>query len=88
MFGVKWVRDVPGLEGGGEMGQRRASQVASAVKSRLPTQGAEEARAPPPGREGALGEGAAALSRLLPGEPHGQRSLAGCSPRGRRVGHD
>ena len=25
---------------------------------------------------------------FLPGEPHGQRSLAGCSPRGRRVGHD
>ena len=25
---------------------------------------------------------------LLPGEPHGQRSLAGCSPRGRRVRHD
>ena len=25
---------------------------------------------------------------LMPGESHGQRSLAGCSPRGRRVGHD
>ena len=24
----------------------------------------------------------------LPGEPHGQGSLAGCSPRGHRVGHD
>ena len=24
---------------------------------------------------------------LLPGKSHGQRSLAGCGPRGRRVGH-
>ena len=23
-----------------------------------------------------------------PGESHGQRSLVGCSPQGRRVGHD
>ena len=33
VFGVKWVRDFPGLEGGGETGQRRASQVAPMVKS-------------------------------------------------------
>ena len=25
---------------------------------------------------------------FLPGESHGQRSLAGCSPQGRRVGND
>ena len=25
---------------------------------------------------------------FLPGESHGQRSLVGCGPRGRRVGHD
>ena len=31
-------------------------------------------------------KGMATHSRFLPGEPHGQRSLAGCSPWGRRVG--
>ena len=25
---------------------------------------------------------------FLPGESHGQRSLVGCNPKGRRVGHD
>ena len=28
------------------------------------------------------------LQYFLPGKSHGQRSLAGCSPWGRRVGHD
>ena len=28
------------------------------------------------------------MDRLLPGKSHGQRRLVGCSPWGRRVGHD
>ena len=40
------------------------------------------------GQEGALEEGVATLSVFLPGESHGQRSLAGYSPRAGRVAHD
>ena len=36
------------------------------------------------GQEDPLEEEVATRSSLLPGESHGQRSLAGCSPRGRR----
>ena len=40
------------------------------------------------GREDPLEKGMATHSSILPGESHGQRSLAGYSPRGHRVGHD
>ena len=42
-----------------------------------------------PGLGRSLGEGNGFNTPiLLPGKSHGQRSLAGYSPRGRRVGHD
>ena len=37
-----------------------------------------------PGREDPLEEGVATTPVFLPGESHGQRSLAGCSPRGHK----
>ena len=40
------------------------------------------------GQEEPLEEEMAAHSSVLAGESHGQRSLAGYSPRGHRVGHD
>ena len=39
-------------------------------------------------REDALEESMQPTPVFLPGESHGQRSPAGYSPRGRRVGHD
>ena len=39
-----------------------------------------------PGSEDSLEEGMATAPVLLPGESHGQRSLVGYSPSGRRVG--
>jgi len=38
----------------------------------------------PPGREDPLEEGRATLSSILPGEAHGQRSLAGYGPKGHK----
>ena len=41
------------------------------------------------GSERSPGEKMTPTPVFLPGEPHGQRNLAGCSPQGRRwVGHD
>ena len=40
------------------------------------------------GQEVPLEEDMARTSILLPGESHGQRCLAGYSPKGCRVGHD
>ena len=40
------------------------------------------------GGEDPLEKGMATTPAFLPGEFHGQRSLAGYSPRGRRVGHN
>ena len=40
------------------------------------------------GQEDPLEEDMARTSILLPGESHGQRCLAGYSPKGCRVGHD
>ena len=40
------------------------------------------------GGEDPLEEGLATHSSILAGQSHGQRSLAGYSPRGRRVGHN
>ena len=37
-----------------------------------------------PGREDPLEEGMATTPVFLPGESHGQRSLVGCSPEGRK----
>ena len=37
-----------------------------------------------PGREDPVEEGVATTPVFLPGESHGQRSLAGCSPQGRK----
>ena len=47
-------------------------------------QEAQETRVPSPGREGPLVQEMAPSPVFLPGKSHGQRSLAGCSPRGRR----
>ena len=41
-------------------------------------------QAQPLGQEGPPEEGMATTPGLLPGESHGQRSLAGCSPWGRK----
>ena len=40
------------------------------------------------GQEDPLEKGMATYSTILAGESHGQRSLAGCSPWGHRVGHN
>ena len=40
------------------------------------------------GQEDPLEKGMATYSTVLTGESHGQRSLAGCSPWGHRVGHN
>ena len=40
------------------------------------------------GQEDPLKKEMAPHSSTLAGESHGRRSLVGCSPRGRRVGHD
>ena len=40
------------------------------------------------GPEDSLEKDMATTPAFLPGESHGQRSLAGYSPRGHRVGHD
>ena len=40
------------------------------------------------GREDPLEKKRLPTAVFLPGEPHGQRGLAGCSPRGRRVRRD
>ena len=44
----------------------------------------EEIPAPPPGQEDPLEEAWLSRPALLPGEPHGQRSLLGISPWGRK----
>ena len=48
----------------------------------------QESQVGPLGQKDPLEEGTATRSVLLPGEPHGWRSLAGCSPWGHRVGCD
>ena len=62
----------------------QASLVARWKRTRLPTQ---EVQAPFLGREDALAEGTAVHSTpaSLPGESHGQRSLAGYSPWGHKT---
>ena len=52
-------------------------------RGREPASSAADA-APPLGREGPLEEGLAPPPVLLPGESHGQRSLVGYSPWGRK----
>ena len=47
-----------------------------------------ETQVPPLGREDPPEEGTATHSVFLPGESHGERSLAGYSPWSRKVGHD
>ena len=57
----------------------------SVVKN-LPVNVGDEDSIPGLGRSPGGGHGNPLVS--LPGEPHGQRSLAGHSPQGRRVRHD
>ena len=57
-----------------------ASLVAQTVRT-LPA--VQETQVPSLGQEDALEKGVATYSAFLPGEPHGQRSLARCSPWGR-----
>ena len=54
----------------------------SAVKNPPAMQETQEMWVQPPGGEDPLEEGTATHSSVWPGESHGQRSLAGCSPRG------
>ena len=54
----------------------------------LPMQETQETQVLSLGQEEPLEEEMAAHSSGLAGESHGQRSLAGYSPRGHRVGHD
>ena len=54
----------------------------------LPMQETQETRVLSLGQEEPLEEEMAAHSSVLAGESHGQRSLAGYSPRGHRGGHD
>ena len=54
----------------------------------LPMQETQETQVLSLGQEEPLEEEMAAHSSVLAGESHGQRSLAGYSPRGHRVGHD
>ena len=51
----------------------------------MPTQEAWETRVPSLGPEDPLEEGMATPSGFSPGKAHGQRSLAGYSPRGRKA---
>ena len=48
----------------------------------------EETRVPSLGQEDPLEEGTVTTPIFLPGEPDGQRSLEGYSPRGLRVRND
>ena len=61
-----------------------ASLMAQIVK-KLPA--VRETQVQSLGREDALEKGMASTLVFLPGESHGQRSLAGYSPGGRRIRH-
>ena len=50
----------------------------------MPTQDAKETSARSPAQEDALEESMQPTPVFLPGESHGQRSLAGYSPQGRK----
>ena len=65
-----------------------ASQVALVVKNAPASAGDTETQVRSPGQEGPLDEGMAAHSSILAWRSHGQRSLAGYSPWGCRVGHN
>ena len=54
------------------------------VKNPPAVQETQEMRVRSLGREGALEEGMATHSSILPGESHGQRSLVGYSPKSRK----
>ena len=54
----------------------------------LPMQETQETRVLSLGQEEPREEEMAAHSSVLAGESHGQKSLAGYSPRGHRGGHD
>ena len=60
----------------------------SVVKHLPAKQETEEMRVQSLGQEDPLEEETAPTPVFLPGEFHGQRSLAGCSPWGLRAGHD
>ena len=53
-------------------------------RARLPMQEAQETQVQSLDREDSLEEEMATRSSILPGESHGQRSLVGYSPRGRK----
>ena len=58
-------------------------------RTRLPLQETQELWGPSLGREDPLEEGVVPTPVFLPGESHGQRSLAGYRPWGhKRLGHD
>ena len=74
---MEWSQKPPG---------QKYSQVAQQSRTCLPMQ---ETWVRSPGWEDLLDEGTATHSSILPGESHGQRSLAGYSPWGsQRLGHD
>ena len=62
-----------------------APPVAQMVKK---TAGMQETQVWSLGWKDPLEKGMATTPVFLPGESHGPRSLAGCSPRGHRAGHD
>ena len=64
---------------------RGAPQAALEVKS-LPA--VQQTRVQSLGREDPLEEGMATHPSIVAWRPHGQRSLAGYSPQGHRVGHN
>ena len=64
------------------MSLREREVMVLGVKDPPPAQEVEEARVPSLGREDPLEEGMATHSSILPGESHGQRSLAGYGPQG------
>ena len=62
----------------------KASQVAPVVRTLLSMQEIQETWVPSLGRRDPLEEGMATHSVFLPGESHGQRSLAGYNLQGHR----
>ena len=74
-------------ENKGCVGRRRASQVALVVKNPLPTQESEETWVDPWVGKMPWRRAWQPSPVFLPGESHGQRSLARYSPWGRKVRH-
>ena len=66
----------------------RASQAVLAVKNLPSSAGDMEMQVQSLGWEDPLEKGMATTPVFLPGESHGQRSLAGYSPWGRKVRHN